>query len=148
METPTIHVELNQENNITFVNEFNLEFDNLKYLIKFGKSSNKEELIIYIKEENILNSEYYQNSYTLQQLQKINKHFRVFDNIDETIENFKDIISEKRLIIKKINDVLYIIFKINKIGKGEEEINLEFKKSKLGTDKIVDNLISQINNIN
>ena len=149
METPTIHVELNQENNITFVNEFNLEFDNLKYLIKFGKSSNKEEeLIIYIKEENILNSEYYQNYYTLQQLQKINKYFRVFDNIDETIENFKDIISEKRLIIKNINDVLYITVKINKIGKGEEEINLEFKKSKLGTDKIVDNLISQINNIN
>ena len=116
METPTIHVELNQENNITFVNEFTLEFDNIKYLIKFGKSSNKEELIIYIKEENILNSEYYQNYYTLQQLQKINKYFRVFDNIDETIENFKDIISEKRLIIKKINDVLYITFKINKIG--------------------------------
>jgi hypothetical protein len=148
METSSIHVELNQENNITFVNEFNLEFDNLKYLIKFGKSSNKEELIIYIKEENILNSEYYQNYYTLQQLQKINKYFRVFDNIDETIENFKDIISEKRLIIKKTNDVLYITFKINKIGKGEEEFNLEFKKSKLGTDKIVDNLISQINNIN
>ena len=148
METPTIHVELNQENNITFLNEFTLEFDNIKYLIKFGKSSNKEELIIYIKEENILNSEYYQNYYTLQQLQKINKYFRVFDNIDETIEYFKEIISEKRLIIKKINDILYIVFKIKKIGKGDEEINLEFKKSKLGTDKIVDNLISQINNIN
>ena len=52
--------------------------------------------------ENIISSEYYQNSFTLQQLQQINKCFRLFDTIDETIENFKDIISDKKILIKKI----------------------------------------------
>ena len=125
MQTTYKNIKLN-EDNIVFLKEFN--FENLKYLFKFGKSSNNEEFIIYAQEENIISSEYYQNSFILQKLQQINKCFRLFDTIDETIENFKDIISEKKIFIKKINDGLSLAFKINKIGKGEEEINLELKK--------------------
>ena len=145
METSSKNIELNKDN-IGFLKEFN--FENLKYLFKFGKSSNNEEFIIYAQVENIISSEYYQNSFTLQQLQQINKCFRLFDTIDETIENFKDIISEKKLYIKKINDGLSLTFKINKIGKGEEEINLELKKRQLGTEKIIGNLVPEINNLN
>ena len=85
METSSKNIELNKDN-IAFLKEFN--FENLKYLFKFGKSSNNEEFIIYAQVENIISSEYYQNSFTLQQLQQINKCFRLFDTIEKNNKKF------------------------------------------------------------
>ena len=91
-----------EEKKIKFINEYNLNFDNINYLLKFGKiKTNVEELIIFIKEENVIDSYFYQQSYSLEELQKKNKSFRLFDSIDETIECLKDIISEKKVLIKK-----------------------------------------------
>ena len=131
MSSSSENTELNKEN-IAFIHEFNLEFENIKYLIKLGKSSNNEELIIYIKEGNMKSSEYYQNSFTLEQLQKINECFNLFHTIDEIIKNFKDKISEKKIFIKKINDGLSLIFKANK---DEKKVIFKFKISELRTDK-------------
>ena len=152
METPQLCVELEQEteqeqeNYIIYINQYNLEFDNIDYLIKFGKQANKE-LILFIKEENIISSGYYQKFFTLQQLQKKNKYFESFNTIDEIIGIFNDIILEKKLIIKNINEELSVIFKINIIGK-EEEIIFRIKKKRLETEKLLDNLISYMNKIN
>jgi len=138
-----------EEKKIKFINEYNLNFDNINYLLKFGKiKNNVEELIIFIKEENVIDSYFYQQSYSLEELQKKNKSFRLFDSIDETIECLKDIISEKKVLIKKINEVLTIIFILNKLGKGEEEVNFTLTKNNLNIEKVVDNLISHIKNIN
>ena len=50
MEALSENIKSNKEN---FINEFNLEFESIKYIIKIGKSSNSDDLIIYIKEENL-----------------------------------------------------------------------------------------------
>lgn len=132
MEALSENIKSNKED---FINEFNLEFESIKYIIKIGKSSNSDDLIIYIKEEN-LKSPGYQNSFTLEKLQKINKYFKIYDKIDEILEFFKDIISNKKLFIKKTNEKLTVIFNIKKMGKDEEEVDLELKKIKLETEKI------------
>lgn len=152
METPDIHIETEteteteKENNI-FINESLLEFGNINYIVKIGKSL-KRELILYIKEENIISSGYYQNYFTLQKLKKINNYFKTFDTIDKIIEIFKDILCNKNLIITKINDDLSILFIINKNRNNKEEVNIKLKKRYLETQEILDILISHINNIN
>ena len=64
-------------------------------------------LIIFVKEENVISSGYYQESFSLDNLQKLSKCFRIFDTIDETIDCLKEVIEAQKISIKK--DLLIII---------------------------------------
>ena len=145
MEAPTVKFEKDNKN-IDFKFEKKLLLENVSYLIKFGKfKSEQEELIIFVKEENVISSGYYQESFSLENLQKLSKCFRIFDTIDETIDCLKEVIEAQKISIKKDLDVLNFMVKLNKAGKGEEEVNLKLTKNSLSTGKIVESLIEQIN---
>ena len=145
MEAPTVKFEKDNKN-IDFKFEKKLLLENVNYLIKFGKfKSEQEELIIFVKEENVISSGYYQESFSLDNLQKLSKCFRIFDTIDETIDCLKEVIEAQKISIKKDLDVLNFMVKLNKAGKGEEEVNLKLTKNSVSTGKIVESLIEQIN---
>ena len=142
---PTIN---NVKKDIKFINEYKINLENKIYAVKIGKILDEiEELTIFVKNENEIDREYYQSNFSLENLQKMNKIFRQFDTIDETIDALKEIISEKNIALKKENDVLFVIFKLKKLGKGEEELNLKLSKNNIETGKIIDGLISNINNL-
>ena len=145
MEAPISKPE-NDNKNINFKYEKKLLLENINYLIKFGKLKDKEEeLIIFVKEENVISSDYYQESFTLDNLQKLSKCFRFFDTIDETIDALKDVIEANKISIKKELDILNFVVKLNRGGKGEEEVDLKLSKNSLFTGKIIEGLIEQIN---
>ena len=145
MEAPTAKSEKDNKN-IDFKYEKKFLLENVNYLIKFGKiKDEKEELIIFVKEENIISSGYYQESFSLDNLQKISKCFRFFDTIDETIDALKDVIEANKISIKKDLDILNFTVKLNKGGKGEEEVNLKLSKNSLSIGKLVESLIDQMN---
>ena len=142
---PTVN---NEKKEIKFINEYQLNFENINYLLKIGKIENEiKEIIIFAKVENSIDTVYYQNNFSLDSLQKMNKIFRQFDTIDETIDALKDIISDKNIIIKKENDELLIKFKFKKLGKGEEELIFKLTKNNIENGKIIENLISNINGL-
>ena len=145
MEAVTCKPEKDNKN-IDFKYDKILLSENINYLIKFGKLKDmEEELIIFVKEENIISSGYYQESFTLDNLQKLSKCFRMFDTIEESIDALKDVIEANKVSIKKDLDILNFIVKFNKAGKGEEEVNLKLSKNSLSIGKIVEGLIDQIN---
>jgi len=145
MEAVTCKPE-KENKNIDFKYEKILLSENINYLIKFGKLKDmEEELIIFVKEENIISSGYYQESFTLDNLQKLSKCFRMFDTIEETIDALKDVIEANKITIKKDLDILNFMVKFNKAGKGEEEVNLKLSKNSLSIGKIIEGLIDQIN---
>ena len=132
--------------NIDFKYEKKLLLENINYLIIFDKLKDKEEeLIIFVKEENVISSGYYQESFTLDNLQKLSRCFRFFDTIDETLDALKDVIEDNKISIKKDLDILNFMVKLNRGGKGEEEVNLKLSKNSLSTGKIIEGLIEQIN---
>ena len=145
MEAVTCKPE-KENKNIDFKYDKILLSENINYLIKFGKLKDmEEELIIFVKEENIISSGYYQESFTLDNLQKLSKCFRMFDTIEETIDALKDVIEANKVSIKKDLDILNFMVKLNRGGKGEEEVNLKLSKNSLSIGKIVEGLIDQIN---
>ena len=146
MEAPTCKPEKDYDSeNIDYKYEKNLLLENINYLIKFGKMEDEEEeLVIFVKEENNVLSGYYQESFTLDSLQKLSKYFRLFDTIDETIDTLKDVIEANKISIKIDSDILNFIVKFNKAEKGEEEVNLKLYNNSLSTDKIFEGLIDQI----
>ena len=107
-------------NDIKFTKEYQLNINKINYLIKIGITESKE-LEIFAKEENI-NEYYYQNCFSLEYFHNKNKMFKLFDKIEEIIDAFKDIISNKTLTIKKEegNKELSIILRIKILGKAEE----------------------------
>jgi ribosomal protein L14E/L6E/L27E len=144
---PTQNVNIDRKD-IKFIGEHKLTLDNKNYVIKFGKIENKiEELIIFAKDENLIDTCYYQRCFSIENLQKVNKVFRQYDTIDESIDALKDIISHKKISIKKENNELHIILKYLKLGKGEEEIIFILKKNNIESGKIIENLISNIDNL-
>ena len=141
MEAPPYKQEKDNKN-IDFKYEKKLLLENINYLIKFVKLKDKEEeLIIFVKEENVISSEYYQESFTLDNLQKLSKCFRFFDTIEETIDALKDVIEDNKISIKKDIGILNFVVKLNRGGKGEEEIDLKLSKNSLFTGKIIEGLI-------
>ena len=124
--------------------EFSLINDLKKYIVVIGKSSNLEKIGIQIKESAFDQNFFYENFFNLEELHNINKYFRIFDNIDETISNIEIILEEKKSSIKIENNKLMLILKFNKIGKGEELISLELKKYSLSIKKICENLTKEI----
>ena len=129
---------------IKFINEYKFG----EYILKIGKiTSDIEELTIFVKNYNEIGREYYQRNFSLEKLQKTNKILRQFDTIDEILDALKEIITEKRIKFKKEDDTILFIFKIQKIGKGEEEFNLILVKNNIEIGKMIDILISNINNL-
>jgi len=148
-EAPTpIEKPNNSKKDIMFIYEKKINFENKIYVIKIGKiKSDIEELTIFVKNENEIRIEYYQNNFPLEKLHKTNKILRQFDTIDEIICALIEIKIKKGLTFKKENDILLIIFKIEKLGKGEEEFNLMLIRNNVEIGKMIDILISNINNV-
>ena len=134
-------------NDIKFTKEYQLNINKINYLIKIGITESKE-LAIFAKEENI-NEYYYQNCFSLEYFHNKNKMFKLFDKIEEIIDAFKDIISNKTLTIKKEegNKELSIILRIKILGKKEEEIELKLTKNNEKTEIIIENLKAKISNL-
>ena len=144
IETPPPIPKPTLNKDIKFINEYKFG----EYILKIGKiTSDIEELTVFVKNDNEIGREYYQKNFSLEELHKANKILRQFDTIDEIIDALKDMISEKRITLKKENDTLLIIFKIQKLGKGEEEFKLILAKNNIETGKMIDILISNINNL-
>ena len=148
-EAPTpIEKPNNSKKDIMFRYENKINFENKIYVIKIGKiKSDIEELTIFVKNENEIGREYYQNNFPLEKLHKTNKILRQFDIIDEIIDALIEIITKKGITFKKENDILLIMFKIEKLGKGEEEFNLILRRNNVEIGKMIDILISNINNV-
>lgn len=128
--------------------EYELFIDNKKYIIEIGESQNSEKLRFKLKELSSLSNIYYQNFYSLQDLQKINKVFRYFDNIKEAISSIGEIFEAKNASLKFKNNLFLLILKINKIGKGEEFVSLQLKENSLTQKEINENLSKEVNDLN
>ena len=89
----------------------------------------------------------YDKYLTLEELQKISKSFRVFDNIDEALTIIEDIFQENNISIKSENDNIYINLQINKVGKGKEIIEIKLEKRAFSFKEMNEKLENDIKNL-
>ncbi len=129
------------------IKEIKLIEDNKEYLITIGKSSIFQKLGFRIKESSLQAKKCYENYFSLEELKNLCKYFRIFENLNEVISMIEeeDLFNEKQINLKEVNEKVYLILKINKMGKGEEIIDLELNQKYLTLDEICENLINEIN---
>ena len=108
--------------------EYKLISSEKEYLIQLGKTSSNERIGFKIKEVSSEAKIFYGKYLSLEELQKISKSFRVFDNIDEALTSIEDLFQESNASIKSENENLYINLQINKVGKGKEIVEIKLDK--------------------
>jgi len=120
--------------------EYELDFNQSKILLKIILSSSLIKFSVhFINDTNPYN---YENSFSKENLSKINKYFSMFDSIDEIMNIFINLIENKKYSFNKIDEnelrlnLKFIIFI------KEEEISLNlYKNDNLNKDDIINNLI-------
>jgi hypothetical protein len=137
------------DSNLTLkqIKEYKLINNEKEYLIQLGKTSIKENIGFKIKETSPDQKIIYVKYLSLEELQKISKSFRVFDNIDEALTSIEDIFQENNASIKSENDNLYINLQINKVGKGKELVELKLEKRAFSLKEMNEKLENDIKNL-
>jgi len=129
------------------IKEYKLINNEKEYLIQLGKTSINERIGFKIKEISSVQKIIYNKYLSLEELQKISKSFRVFDNIDEALTSIEDIFQENNASIKSENDNLYINLQINKVGKGKELVEIKLEKRAFSLKEMNENLENDIKNL-
>ena len=134
------------ETKLKKIEEFKLIYEQKEYTISILRNiSILEKLYFQIKQSPSLNQKiFHENSYTLEDLKNINKYFRIFDNLNEVFPMIKEIFEDKNASLNIEKNKMFLILKINKIGKGEELISLEMKENSLPLEDICENLWEEI----
>ena len=135
-EAPTPSFE--KYNQILF--EKTIKLDEKEYTLQFINSNGDMNLIL--KENNSLMNETYISTYTLNELQKINNYFKMFDLINDVIMNLSKLIENNKYKIIKKDKTIEINFIPDILIKGEIKLNLSLKE-KNQNEKIDDlNILS------
>jgi len=137
------------DSNFTFnqVKEYKLINNEKEFLIQIGQTSTNERIGFKIKEISSDQKIIYGKYLTLEELQKISKSFRVFDNVDEVLTIIEDIFQEKNASIKSENDNLYLNLQINKLGKGKEIVKIKLEKREFSLKEMNEKLENDVKNL-
>ena len=146
---PILIQKSKDDSNLTLkqIKEYKLINNEKEYLIQLGKTSTKENIGFKIKEISSDQKFIYSKYLSLEELQKISKSFRVFDNIDEALISIEDIFQENNANIKSENDNLYINLQINKVGKGKEIVEIKLEKRAFSLKEMNEKLENDIKNL-
>ena len=120
--------------------EKTIKLDEKEYILQLINSNGDMNLIL--KEKNSLMNESYISIYTLNELQKINNYFKMFDLINDAIINLRKLIEDNKYKITKKDKIVEINFIPDILIKGEIKLNLSLKE-KNQNEKIDDlNILS------
>ena len=138
MSTPPSVIKTKSEIQFTLTEAFEIQSNNQKFNLKI--SYNEEIILFEISEEG---SSFPQNEYslyqTLNELSKLNKYFRQFDNLQEVYSAFKVLIKSNNLSIIKEEELIKIKI-TNTITEKEFFINIPMKEKNMQSE--INSLIS------
>ena len=133
------------ENKINFssTETFNIQINEQKFKLKI--SLNEKIMFFEIDEENVFQRKEFNLYQSLEELMKIDKFFRQFDNLNEVFNSIKILILNKNLTIIKEDKLMKI--KINNLTLNKEFfINIPLKEKDLKSE--IDSLIPYVISLN
>ena len=151
-------MEENKEEPISKINEekFYIPLNSELFSINITKNKNNDKLIIKAKKE-ILNSihnslNYYENTFSLEDLINKSKPFKLCDTIDEALNIFMDILKANKAYLNhieeekeiQINNSLIFVIKISLPGGQEEDVEFELLPKIMDKDEYIGELIKII----
>ena len=126
-------------------NSFNLkdEENNISYTLSFQVESN--ELIVDISEENSLPSIHYIGKFTLSDLEKQSRYFKIFEKIEHFIPELKDLFEQNRIKLRKEKSEILLILSLPL--RTLEECVLCIPQGEIDSKTIVRDLCTTVNEL-
>ena len=103
------------------------------------------QLIINVRQVSSASKIFWEGAFTLDQLQKLSKSFRYYDNTNELISNIYEIFNDKKYSINRENNNMQLTFKLPKGISGEENIILGLKPKSNSIEMVCEILCEEIN---
>ena len=126
--------------------KYELNFENKKYsLILNATKSNF--LTIKLREKDEISSNFYLIKRNLDDLNKLDKQFRLYDSINEVFDALNDILNINQASIQKINDNFSISFIFPLPGNKKKEILIPLQFRSVGQKDMTDELIKKIKDL-
>ena len=125
--------------------EYKIESENKTFRIKISLSSN---IIIEIYELENIQGSFYIKEFSLDELVKISKGFRICENINEAYEILEEIFEAKKSSIKLKGDNLAILFINIGLPGGKTQIaELTLNKKEINKNILIEELVKKVNNL-
>ena len=148
METPVPTISsFNLTEEIKDIKEYKINSENESFIVKFGKTNNSEKIIFIIEDSNTLTKFFYKSDFSLDELKNINKLFRIFDSINEAYNEINDILSNKKIIIKRGLNELNLYLSLPSISSKTKDLCLKIKKEDFNNQIVNDIIIKELNEI-
>ena len=132
---------------MTDIKSSNIEINNKKYILEFGKSENDKKIIFKItKNSNIINN-YFILILDEEEFQNINPIFKIYQNINEIYSLLIDILNDKKYNLIEKEKEITLMMKFN-IYKGKEiDIEFNLKEKAIKKEEMIDKLYSLVNSL-
>lgn len=124
---------------------------NYLYIINNRLDEKNKKIILSCHIESNLSPFYYEISLGLDDFKKLNKNFKVYDDIIEINSFINENIQEKKIIIKKeeVNEEnLKLSFVLYNLKGIVENVEIKLEKKELGTNEIIKELMKHVNKLN
>ena len=117
-------------------NEHILSLNGLVFNIKIEKitKKSKELLNFNVIELNSITDIFYQSSFSLKNLKKLTKLYKIFDSINEAYNELNKAFIEQKVYLQDDINGIIIHFTLSNISSKIEEITLKIKKQYLSTN--------------
>ena len=128
--------------------EFKLSSEKDTFQIKIGKNLSKNTIIFHALKLNELVENFYENGFTFDELVKLDKTFRAYDELEEIFLIFLNIFEEQKTIIKEIKDEFITLgLKISSIIGKEKIIEIKLFRKEMNQDSLVKELCKKTNQL-
>ena len=139
------------------IETFYLELNDIIYSINISKNDNDEKILISAKNESendvVQNLNYFENSFSLNELISKSKPFKLCDTIDDALDIFIDILKAQKAFLDNkqdeenengIHNSILFGIKISLPGGKEQDVEFELNQKKLDKDIYIKELIQII----
>ena len=130
------------------INIFDIDINNKKFQLEYGKSENNKNIIFKVKESNInLVNSIYSLTLNINELHNISTIFTLYQNIDEIYIFLLDIIKSKKYSVLLKENKIVLIFQISMPGGKIIDINFDLNEVQIKKDDLMRQLNSVVNEL-
>ena len=125
--------------------EYTLSSENKSFKIKINLSSN---IIIEATELDKVKGIYYSNFFSLENLVKLSKGFKICEDINEAYDIVEQIFENKKSVLKYNNEnEILVIIKVDLPGGKMQEVNLALNKKEMNKNSVIEELMVKVNQL-
>ena len=118
------------------------------YVLKSKLDEENKKIIITCQIISNMSLYYYESSFSLDDMIKLHKNFKICENINEIDSFINQSIQDNKITLKNDNeDNLKIIISIFNIRGNEEQFEINLKKQEKVQSTLINDLVKNVNNL-